>query len=237
MEIRLRSVLRNPQLPLIVKAILFGGFLALAKIGNMQLFPILFFLAITLFLYAKPLFRTLLFLTPLFFLVTLAILMARAAAWEIFALLVIPAMSFLFYLLLGIKQLVFVRRELWLRVMYLSFGYASMVLFFAASPEHRWSAFVALLVGLFLLLRGMFSKQYLSSVVLLLLLAEAVWGISLLPFGPIHAASAAFLIYFFVTDLVWNVKAGTLTRHILLIDSTIFIFLAFIIAATTRWAI
>ena len=239
MELRLKLVLQSQQSTLLFKALIFLGFLTLVYIGNFSLVPILFFLAIAIILYSKPIFNTFYFWAS--FLILLVVALNSPPSFFIAAF-----YAFLFYIILGLKNLVFINRVNWHQALHLLLFYAMFMLFWGASDE---TTFLLRLVGVFVasvfLIREFFkvaavdfSKQrVVASWVLALLVVEIVWAISWLPIGFLNSAALAFLAVFTLINLTLHHFKGTLNKKIILSAITFFVLFALLIFIASKWRI
>jgi len=144
--------------------------------------------------------------------------------------------AMLFYLLLGVKDLVFLQRSTWYRVLNIGLVYSAFLLFF----YHVQGSYViraVLIFVMFLLLLERFTKKRAIYWLLALIILEVVWAIGLLPIGFISAASLALAFYFFLTDLTSLYFEEKLTKRLILLDSTIFVALVLIVSGFAKWAI
>lgn len=239
METKLRSVLRSQQSKLLYKAVIFGGFLSLAKIGNLGLLPVLFFTAAAIFLYAQPLFKTFSQLRNFLILLVISILAARLTADIGYFAIIAGAASLLFYLILGIKDLVLINRNFWQRILSFALFYSALLIFFYSNLG-EWFLMKSILVFLVaaLLTKNLQNNQGLISWVSALIMLELVWVISLLPLTALNSANLALLGYFILIDraLIAYSEQGV-SRKTALSDLTIFIVLFLLILATTKWGI
>lgn len=228
MAIKLKSVFQNPQLQLGLKSVVYGALLLFTH-------PIIFIVGAVL-LYARPLFRTFEMLGSLALLLGVSIILTNTAVSEPYFFLSGVYASILFYLILGVKDLVFVHRAGWHRVLNLGLVYAIFLLFFYHSQDFFLVKILLVFFAILLLLRELFKKR-LTYWLLSLLMIEAVWAISLLPIGFINFANISALTYFILTDLAIHHANNNLTRRRILIDATLFILLFLAILAFSRWSL
>lgn len=226
METKLKSVFRNPRLQLAFKAAIFGLLLVFTH-------PLIF-VAGAAVLYGRPLFRTLGFLEPFIILLAISLILNRSAGGGMLLYLSVSYSTFLFFLLLGVKNLVFVHRENWHRILNLALAYGAFLLFFYYNKELFVIQLILLFIVNFFLLRDLFKKRMIYWLLSLLVL-EAAWGISLLPIGFINSANIAALVYFFLSNLALHYSSNSLTRKKILIDVTIFVLLFLAILAFSQW--
>jgi hypothetical protein len=144
--------------------------------------------------------------------------------------------SLLFYLILGVKDLVFIKREEWHRVLNLGLIYPIFILFFFHNQDFFVAKSLMVFLAAIFLLKDLL-KNKLAHWLAAFLVLEAAWAISLLPIGYINSANLAALVYFILTDLILRHLAGTLTKRRILIDVSIFAILLVLILALSRWAL
>ncbi len=237
MAIKLRLVLKNPQSRLAFKALIFGGLLALVKFSNFALLPTAVFLAAALILYLRPIFQTFHYGSQLIVLLLVSLLLN----WELsrFAPLAILASAALFYLLLGIKNLVFVDRQRAGWLFYLGLFYLTLLVFFVlATPSDR---FIFNLLGFFVvslfLFNGILKGSPIWSWVPSFLLTQSAAAIAFLPIGFLQQTNLAFLIAWLLSDLIFKYRQKVLNPKVVFQDLTVFILLSIVIFLTSQWSI
>ena len=258
MELKLKSLFRGPPSALALKAILFAGFLLLVKASNFGFIPVAFFLFTGLLLYNTPA------RNGLFYVISFASLTLLALLWGVrlggAAYFIVPAAAaFLFYILLGLKNIFFLYRERWHYFLLLALFYGTGMLFFSADKSSSFSFLAALLFALlfvFLISYEFFrvsvfgaaevrlweraSRAALSSLTALfsaIMAGEVFWIISFLPIGFVNSANLSLIAYFGVSDLIKKHFAGLLSRHSILTSITICVILTLIIFAVSSWRI
>jgi hypothetical protein len=247
MAIKLKSVLKNQQLQLAFKALIFGGFLVLVKLGGLGVVPIIFFFLAAFLLYSRPLFNAFAFIVSFLILAVVSLIVLKIFPDEgSYFLLAVFFFSFLFYLFLGVKNLVFIDRAFWFNFFNLALFYAVFLIFFWADKSSFFAikSLLLFLAALFLFRDSLSvsvsnysfpQKRTLASWLLAFIILELVWVISLLPLGFINSANLAIISVFLLGDLTVNYFKGVLTRRSILIDVTLFVVLFLIIFGTTRW--
>lgn len=238
MEAKLKSIFREPRSALALKSAVFGGFLLLLKLGDFRLLPILFFLWAAFLLSSwnyQPSF--------LFF---LGIAMATAKLLEsgLFLFLAAVIFSALFYLSVGIKELLIVHRQEWGFIKNLILFYALFLLFFI-SDKSGW--FLAKYLGIFLAAFFILKDWFLASEssflkragvaagVLALLDLQLLWIVGLLPLGPVNAANLMVLITYILFNFTIHHFQGQIDRRFVFRKIAIFVLLLIFIFATSRW--
>jgi len=231
MALKLKSVLENQQLTLLFKALMFGAFLLFTP-------PLLFIIA-ALFLYFKPLFNTFSFFSSFIILLILSLSLTNG-------LLAAILFSFVFYIILGVKNLVFINRWRWYHLLHLSLFYSTFLLFFLSDNTSNFffKSFGLFLISVFLLREFLkfaaadFPKRrLLISWALSLFVVEITWVIGLLPLGFLNSANLALLSVFALGDLTLHHFRGTLGRKVVLSTAALFVLLTLLIFATSQWSI
>ena len=239
-------VLRNPRSVLLLKTVLFLGFLALAKIGGFGWLPILFFIAATSVLFFLPFFQTFSYFVSFgFFLITGSVFLGKLPESYFFLGAIIFAA--LFYLLLGVKSLVMVDRVRAYLLFHLSVFFLVFILFFQSTGEFNTFSLLMVFAVSYLLFREFFKFQDLPGIswrqknifswALAFLSLQAVWVIKILPIGFIQSASLSLVLVFILGNLAGNYLNGKLDRQTLLKDITFLVLAALLIFTTSRWGI
>ena len=231
MAIALKSVWQNPKFQLAFKAVLFGLGLAYSPWLGVLIACWFYFRP---FLYNPfALFRLLV--------VFLILAVVTAGGW-----LAVTALSILFYLILGLKNLIFIERRYWRLILSFSLFYLVFLNFFLIDQSSwfglKWLGFL-LLVWLLIrdchtlvIARSRATKQSLvSSAVLTLLAGEVMWIISWLPIGFLNSANLAVLFMLLLFDLTVNHFWGTLRKKLILRDFLLFLGLLIVILGTSKW--
>ena len=242
---KLRYLLKNPLSSLAVKAAIFGSFLALVKIGDFGLAPILFFLLSAGFLYSQPIFNSFALLSSFGVLTVLSLIGAKTIDGLFIFVIADIFFSFLFYLILGLKNLAFISRGQWYSALNLFLFYATFVIFFLSD---RGGYFIpkslVVFFAAFLLFREFvkfsapeFKRRNLIAWVLALVIFEAVWAVSLLPLGFLNSANLMILPVFILSDLTSRYARGSLSRRAILVDVSIFILLMLTIFIASKWTV
>lgn len=169
-----------------------------------------------------------------------------------FAFLVI-ALGILFGLIIGIKNLTFIKRE---PVYYLLNGFLLLLVFviFFASLKTELFFIKYLLAGLavFFLSRefltfnfgessesfkvAALSRRNLTAFAFAFLMLQALWVIAILPLGFLNAASFALLAALVLENFFVEHWSGTMTRQIILRNITVFLVLGLVILGASRWS-
>ena len=236
METRLKSVLWNPKLRLAHKALAFAVFLWLLRAGDFKFWPTLAFLTIAAALYLTPLFRTL--ETGSAFLILLVITWLTLKTFGDPFYFSIAAIYFtaLFYLILGTKDLAFVKRDDWQRILALGLSYPAYLLFFYYLDASMLIKIAALFMAVLIITKSVL-KHRLASWLISLLAVEIAWVTLFLPVGFISQASLASLFYFGMLDITYHIRENRLTKKIVMAHVTILILLIISVFASSRWGI
>ena len=239
------------QLLLVLKAAAYSVLLALSTINWFWVFV---FIAGAFYFYRRESLNAKYFAGSFLILVSVSLL----ALFNVFSqnswLYVVSAIFFgiLFFILLGVKNLIFVNRILpYYFLNSLLFG-AVLILFFAGDKSSIF-AFKYLTAGaaFFFLFREFIifhfetphsvgqspvsAKKNLIALTLSFLILQFVWIAALLPIGFLNATSFMLLSVFILDDLLIHNSRGTLTRQIILRDTTFFLVITLIVFAFSKW--
>lgn len=235
MATKLKLVFRSQKLKLALKALIFAGLLFLAGWTGFNPLPISLFLVGAVFLYASPLFKTVELIKPFAVLLVVSLWsFSSVSGW--FSILALGYLGALFYLLLGVKEIVFLQRATWYRVLNVGLAYSLFLLFFYHGQATYWLRAILLFLALILLL-GDFLKKRPVYWLLALVLLEIAWALGLLPIGFIGAANLALLVYFILVDFVRRQVDGELTKRVILINVTLFTVLLIVVFGLSRWGL
>ncbi len=182
------------------------------------------------------------------FLVFLGLAMATVKSLDsyLFLALAVIFFSLLFYLIVGIKELLIIHRSEWSFFKNLLLFYAIFFLFFL-TDKSSW--FLVKYLGLFavsfallrewlLVYEPSFIKRVnLSSAALAFIILEALWVTALLPLGPINSANLMVLITYILFSLTFHYFQGRINRRFVLKKITIFALLLLAIFITSGWRI
>ncbi|MDP3999651.1 MAG: hypothetical protein Q8P76_03620 [bacterium] len=242
MEAKLKLILRKPQSLLVLKSAIFAGFLFLLKLGDFGILPILFFLW-AVFMMARGAQAS--FLVFLFVSAALVNILDR----PLFLVLALIGSAGLFYLTVGIQELIIIRRPEWLLVRNTFLFYIMFLLFFLADKS-SWFLFkyLAVFLAAWLILREWFlppedslvkfiKRPALMALALAFIVLQFLWAVALLPLGPVNSASLMTLIAYILFDFARHHFQGKINRQLVLRHFTIFILLLILIFATTQWGI
>ncbi len=240
MEQKLKLIFREPRSTLALKSVIFGGFLFLLKLGGFGFLPILFFLGMAFLLSSQAHHISFLIL----------VIISMLTVWHLdsvlFLLVAIIFFSILFYLTIGIKKLLIVRRFEWGFVENLLLFFAVCLLFFLSDKSSFfWIKYLSVFLASFLLLREWFlspelsfvKRPHLVSLAAAFVLFEFLWAVALMPLSPINAASLMALIFYVLFDFLRHHFQGTITRQLVFKRIAIFVLLLILILGTSGWKI
>lgn len=244
---RLKLAFRDPRLQLILRSLLFGTFLVFVKLKNFEIIPVLFFLAAAAFLYFKINVR---YPNSQFFsfLVLLAVSLGATSilGQPMFLIAAILLFTVIFYLFVGIKELVFIHRQKYYFVKNILLLYSLFILFFLSEKSsYFFLKYLLVFAGIFFIFREWFSglesyfprRHLLASLILSFVTAEILWAVAILPIGFINSANIMLLTIYILFDFTFHHFQGTLTKKIIFKNLITFILLLFFILATSRWIV
>lgn len=221
-----------------------------ASVAKQSLLIILF-LAFAFYFYFRSFFNIRQFLASFLVLLLASVLFINLPI-TIYQLPITIFFSFLFFFLLGIKDLIFIRRE---PLYYLLNGLLLLtifVYFFSSNNFGQPFWFLVESLAAFMATSLLF-KEFLNFVVpespslrggkknlvvfgLAFIVSQFLWVIAFLPFRPINAASLALLIALILEDFIVHHLSGTINRQIVLRNITMFLVLAMIIFGASKWS-
>lgn len=237
METKLKSILSRIHWSLALKAAVFGA--------AWFIFPFWAFALIGLYFYFFPFFNSAKFLLPFLILVFLAGTQPENVWFSIF-------LAVLFYLILGIKNLMIIKRSEASEVLIMLVLFSVFVRFFSAVDN--WSGYLAffgfLLVGIlsFLLLSGLMTvgseargKIRNKPKIYVAILAFILWQVSLavlfLPLNFLYQSALMFVFAATIVGLFMDHLRGELTRYRILANFSIFFTFTVIILGSAQWGL
>lgn len=253
MEEKLKSVLgsllqkyRN-QLSLFLKTVLFAVFLFVCGSGGFYILDSLIFLVVATALYSRPLLER--YPTKSAFFVLLPTAMISLQMIEGTSL-VLPATIFfsvVFYLILGIKNFMFIRRSRLYYVSALMLFYPVFNLFFLADKSELFLVKYGLVfLTSYLLLREWLAlistfqypeRERVAALLGAFLLLQLLWATALLPIGFLNSANLMLLFTFVIAELLVNHFLGTINKNFLIQHGVFFGILFAIIYWTSSWVL
>lgn len=226
MEEKLKSVIRSPRFGLLLKSAAF--FVLFRWAGEGGVLANIVFVVVSIFLYARPTLNALLYIPSFAVLLALAFLFPTggpARTVEISGL----AFAGLFYILLRLKELLFIRRLWWHEALAGGLLYlATLAYFTAGASEYFLLKHVGLGAVFFLLAYELYvahvafvlwPKQRVAALLGALLFLEFVWALALLPLGYAAASGIAAMFGFLFLHLsvvaaTGHLKAATVAKHV-----------------------
>lgn len=154
--------------------------------------------------------------------------------------------GFLFFILLGIKNVILVRRREWYAVLFIALVYGISLLFFTGTTaDHILRDLIFLAVFSYFLFREYFGIQEhpyhraltVTTLTITVLMLELAWGISLLPLGFSKSASMLTLCAIILAGIIERYIRGTLTARFLRLTLVLFVTLVIIVFFSVRWVI
>lgn len=229
-------VFQNPKLRLLHKAVAFAFFLWVLRSGDFSFWSVSIFFVATIFLYATPLFRAI-EIAPFFSVfLFVAFLTLRAISHPYYFFLAAIYFTGIFYLIIGMKELTFVDREDWQRVLALAIAYPAYLLFFYYYDSGLMIKFFSLFLGLFTLSKAVL-RQSLPSWLVSFLALEITWATLFLPIGFLSQAGVVAISYFSLLDTTYHFLEGRLTKKIIMIHVTLLSVLTLLVAAFSSWGV
>lgn len=239
------------RLLLILKAALFSVFLVL---GSANWSWLAIFIIAALYFYFRESWNRSRFFSSFVILLSSSVLSVWRLAGQSSPLLFAAAVIFgiLFFILLGVKNFIFVHRLLPYYFLSSFLLLAVFLLFFSVDKSNLLTA-EYLLVGLsaFLLYREfllfnsesspsllqtpLITRKNLIAFALAFLTFQLVWVVSLLPLGFLNSASLLLLFALLFEDLLLHNWNGTLTRQIILRNMTFLLLIGLVIFAFSKW--
>lgn len=229
MAIKLKSALKTLQRKLasnrnwFLKGAVFALVLGFAASENFSFLPALLFLAVATGLYAEPVFQTMPYLLPYLFLIGLSFLSFKLFGSADINPALIIFFGFLFFMLVGLKNMAFVARHKWYLAFQLILFYLTAAVFFAIDksqglliPSLGW------LITSYVLLLHYFRFQEikkskaikLSAMIIALVSLELAWVLGLLAIGFLSASGILAAYIFVLEELASHYLSRTLTAKL-----------------------
>ena len=214
---KLLSVLQNQGLRLVLEALFFFFALLWVYGSGFRPFPLIVFLGLSAFFYFRTLEGSKRFLSSFLLLILFSFFVSHSFLAFLFAV--------LFYLLLGVKKLFFIRRDIAYYFVHTSLLLIGFTYFFLGQIP-----FPFLFLGIFLFYREFFKVLVVSPVQRLaftaLVLAfvgfQFAWLITLLPLGPFAGSGLLVSLLFVLSELILHSFTHTLRRELVLRGITVF---------------
>lgn len=225
MATRLKLILKKPIFGLAFKGLVFGAFLYFYYL-NPSLWRGLIFAVAAFWLYNQPIFNFSSLLPTLLVLLSLALGIGEQAG--LLNLISLAVLTFLFAIILGIKNLILINRLAWHYFITFVLSYLVFLNFFLLDKSSFFSVkWLAALLLIVLLFRDIFSQRA-TVAIMALLIGEIIWLTNWLPIGPLSSANLSMLCLVFLVDalhyhrLEWK-KVG------------LFIVLLFVVLFSSYW--
>lgn len=251
MAIKLRLVLKNQIFQLASKALFFGLFLHLLVLGG-GVVAASFFMVIVVWLYVRPLFNTSLLLSSFSVLLFLSFWIIddlsyiSSLPFPYVHWMIIAIVSFLFFLILGLKNLIFIRRKIFFIFLHCALVYMTLINFFLIDKSSfflgKWLLFVLIFYLLFyefffILARGARDRIAFVSAICAVGIGEMMWIVSWLPLGFLNSSNLLMTTVLLIEDITTHHYRSMLTRNIVVKDFFIYGVLMAVIFATSTWSI
>lgn len=246
---KLNSVLRALPLRLILKAIVFAGFLIGFKFGVIPtgFFPIFLFILAAVYFYFRSAIhsRQLLFSFLILNFLSLIFIVYWHLDSRLFEAVVIFGLGAALFLILGIKNLFFIERPAFYFLLNNLFFFLIFLFFFGIDAQIPFIKHILLFVFAYAL-TGEFLKLFmpeplrrraLFAAVFAFIIVQAIWAVSFLPIGFLNSAALLLPFVFVLGDLAVHHLDGSLNRRMVLRDTTILIAAGVVISAASKWTI
>lgn len=226
MEEKLKSVIQSPRFGLLLKAAAF--FLLFRWAGGGGVLAAVFFVGVVTVMYARPTLNALAY-TPSFAVLMVLAFLFPTGGMERTVEIAGLALAGLFYVLLRLKELLFIRRLWWHEALVAGLLYLATLSYFIVGPsEHFLLKHIGLGAVFFLLAHELFAahgktedrpRQRIAACAMALLFLELVWAIALLPVGyavasGIAAIAGFLLLHLSVVAATGHLKAATVVKHV-----------------------
>lgn len=230
-----------------LKAFIFAGLLVWqisAKPAGF--FPILLFLSVSFYFYWRPVFSSSQFFGSFLILLIVSFLAVKFLWLDIAGIASILGLAALFYMLLGIKNLIFVNRSALYYLLISILLFLAFFFFFMADKSQFFlikylsvglAAFFLSREFLFFFVQDFSKRRALITAGFSFLTIQSLWAISLLPIGFLNSAALALFAALILLDFTVNHFNGVLTRRIILRNATSWIVLSVIIFAASKWGL
>ena len=229
-----------------LKSLVFGTALFIVSAADFNLISILFFVLASFSLYSRPLFGGPYNSRHAFIvLLCVSILGMKIMAGSFLFFPGLFLFSFLFFLILGIKEILFVKRSRIYYIAALLLFYALFVIFFLADKSSFYIfKYSGIIVASFLLFREWLAivsvfhfpkREFISSLVAAFIIAQLLWAVALLPIGFIMASNLMLLFTLILGNFLFAHFTGNLSKDFIIQYSVLFLFLVSLIACFSWW--
>ena len=236
-------VLKSQRLRLVLKTLLFGYLLYLARGNTPSFFVVSAFITFASLLYFRPVFNNLTYLRSFIFLLGLIFVIPNFSS-GLYNILINIFFIIIFYIILALKEFVLVKRTWWHHVSTISLLYlAVFVTSFKANPDNFINLSVVLALSSLMLmseyvyvsLEIQTKKSLLVSAIFSFLIFQGFWIASILPLGFIGAANLVALGIFMFLDLATNFYTHKLDWRLIWQRLILFSVLAATLLAGFKW--
>lgn len=236
---KLRSITKQIHWSLASKALVLGAVWLLASSR-------LVFFVVALSIYFFPIFRPFEMIGPLLFTLILAVLLPQTIWTALF-------LGSVFFLVLGIKDLVFVKRDSAYQMLAALLWLAISSVFFLNIRTFEYP-FASILIGLlfFILVRNFLlyvlhaygeGRSHLRREVLVsggigaLVISELAWAYMFLPLIPLHQTALLFFAGTIIMEFLIQNARGKLGRTMIIANTSVFVGFLVIILLITQWTL
>lgn len=236
------------MLPPAVKALIFSALLA-GVVSYGGFFWYLIFLLGALYFYFRSFVEIRTFLYSYIIIVIYALLVTRFLGSGIYITLSSLAFGFLFFLLLGVKNLIFISRQSVFNFLTGILYFIVIITYFIAYKidPFRYIFYLFLSFGSFYLLIKesldflfedfLKKKKVLIALTSAFMIVEAMSVVSLLPIGFLNSAVLVLMMIFVLEDFIFYHIKGGLSRQAVYQNIAIMVISAIFIFITSRWGI
>jgi hypothetical protein len=200
----------------------------------------LLFLAAAIFLYVRPSLNAVRFGASF---VALAVLPFVLPSWPVDRIVIAAVLGAIFTALLGVKNLVFLRRREWYAFVHLSLVFLWGTALLSAGRSIPWGVGAFLLF--FFLVREFYrtmsalegNRLMLTAALGSLLAVELLGVLALLPIGFIASAAIFTLIVYVLSDTFLHHLNGRLSRRLVLWNATFLVLSSLLVMAASYWSL
>ena len=236
------------RLLLFLKPAIFGSTLFFVSWQDFGIIPILFFSSVSLVMYARPILSATYYTWSAFFILLFAsVLGMKILAGTALFLPGLALFSFIFYLILGIKDYFFVKRSRLYYISALLIFYLIFIEFFLSDKSQLFLLkYLGVILALFLLFKEWLSvipsfhfpkREAVAAAVAALIGAQFLWVIALLPIGFISSANLMILLVFTLADFLLKHFTGGISKEFLIQHLFFFLILSVLIFWTSNWSL
>ncbi len=237
--------LKSPLLGSLFKTLVFGLLLYWINPATAGAFSILLFCVAALILYTRPLFNYASYLRSFLVLLGLSVILPRelAPAHQGIS---ITISALIFYIVLGLKEMVIVRRYFWHRAIFAGLLYESIL---AAALYINGEYFLTPLLMTALATFLIFSElvqantlatsreAFIAGAILSFLLAQGFWVAGWLPLGFLSVVNLLALGGFIFQELMMYFYERSLNWKIIMWRLIVFVILAIVILFAAKWGL